>query len=189
MTLSPSFPSDLLRLLDPDDAPELHAVIEANRDHLARWLPWAAGQTLADTEAFVVRSREQLLANNGFQAALVPRGEIVGVAGFHTVDWHNRSTSIGYWLAASEQGRGTMTAAVRTLLEHAFGSWELHRVEIRAAPQNRRSRAIPERLGFREEGVIRESERVGGRYLDGVVYGLLAEEWRAARNTASAVVH
>ena len=50
-------------------------------------------------------------------------------------------------------------------------------MEIRAATDNRRSRAIPERLGFREEGVEREVERIGTRYNDLVVYGLLAPEW------------
>jgi ribosomal-protein-serine acetyltransferase len=54
-------------------------------------------------------------------------------------------------------------------------------VEVRAAPENRRSRAIPERLGFREEGQLREAERVKGRYLDSVVYGMLASERTSSR--------
>ena len=70
-----------------------------------------------------------------------------------------------------------MTAVVSALLDHAFYEWELHRVEIHCAPENARSRAIPERLGFREEARLREAELVGGSYLDSVVYGLLEEEW------------
>ena len=69
-----------------------------------------------------------------------------------------------------------MTRAVRALVEHALLEWRLNRVEIRAAPENRRSRAIPERLGFLEEGVLREAEKVGDRYLDAVVYGMLASD-------------
>jgi ribosomal-protein-serine acetyltransferase len=166
-----------LRPVRAADAAELYALVEANRSYLAQWLPWAAGQTLAATEAFLAESEAQQARNDGFQAALVPAGEIVGIAGYHSVDWTNRNTSIGYWLAEDAQGRGLMTAAVRALIDHAFGPWELHRVEIHAAPGNRRSRAIAERLGFSEEGLLREAERVGGRYLDGVVYGLLVWEW------------
>lgn len=163
-----------LRLLEERDAHELYAVIEANRDHLARWMPWAAGQTLQDTLTFIRRTRKQLASNDGFQTAVIEGGRIVGVIGFHGVSWQNRSTGVGYWLAASAQGRGTMTHAVRTLVGHAFGTWRLHRVEIRAAVENTRSRAIPERLGFTQEGVARGAERIGGRYLDLAVYAVLA---------------
>lgn len=169
---------DLLgvRPLRAADAPELHALVEANRDYLARWLPWAADQDLAATEEYLAGAEAQLARNDGFQAAIAPEGSIIGVAGFHSIDWTNRNTSIGYWLAEDAQGRGRMTTTVRALVDHAFGEWHLHRVEIHCAPANHRSRAIPERLGFREEATLRETERVGGRYLDGVVYGLLEGE-------------
>jgi ribosomal-protein-serine acetyltransferase len=166
-----------LRLLEDSDAPELQSVVEANRGYLARWLPWAAAQTLEESEAFIRRTREQVLRNDGFQLAIVGDGGIEGVVGFHSVDWGNRSTMIGYWLAESAQRRGTMTAAVRNLTEHAFTVWELNRVEIQAAAGNERSRAIPERLGFREEGTLRQAERVGDRFLDSVVYSMLAADW------------
>jgi ribosomal-protein-serine acetyltransferase len=161
------------------DAEVLYALIAANREHLARWLPWAADQDLAATERFIAEAEAQLARNDGFQAVIAPEGEILGVAGFHSVDWTNRNTSIGYWLAEDAQGRGTMTAVVRALVDHAFTEWKLHRIEIHCAPANRRSRAIPERLGFREEAVLREAELVGGRWLDSVVYGLLAGEGSA----------
>jgi ribosomal-protein-serine acetyltransferase len=166
-----------LRLLEENDADELYRLVEANRAYLAPWLPWAAEQTREETAEFIRMTRRQQATNDGFQAALSLEGEIVGVAGFHSVNWAHRSTSIGYWLSEEHQGRGLMTRAVQALVDHAFGEWDLHRVEIRAAMQNRRSRAIPERLGFREEGVVREAERVGERYHDLAVYGLLAQEW------------
>jgi ribosomal-protein-serine acetyltransferase len=74
-----------------------------------------------------------------------------------------------------------MTAAVRTLVDHALSTWRLNRVEIRAAVENRRSRAIPVRLGFRQEGTLREVEKVGDRYLDCVLYSMLAADWPAKK--------
>jgi ribosomal-protein-serine acetyltransferase len=172
-----------LRLLQKSDARELHAVVEANRDHLARWMPWAAAQTLEDTLAFVQRTREQLANNDGFQAVLIENGCIAGVVGFHGVSWEQRSSSIGYWLAESSQGHGTMTRAVRTLVDHAFGTWRLDRLEIRAAVENARSRAIPKRLGFTQESVALNAERIGDRCLDQVIYALSASAW-AERSAA-----
>jgi ribosomal-protein-serine acetyltransferase len=168
-----------LRLLEEADADELYRVIEAERTYLSRWLPWAAGQTKSGTLAFIQSTRRQLADNNGFQAALVCRDSIAGMAGFHGVSWDDRSTSIGYWLSESRQGQGTMTHAVRALTGHAFSDLELHRVEIRTAPDNQRSRAIPERLGFTLEGTLRQAERLGDRYLDSCVYSMLADEWPA----------
>ena len=74
-----------------------------------------------------------------------------------------------------------MTRAVAALLRHGFRDLKLNRIEIRAGVRNRRSRAIPERLGFRREGTLRQAERLAERTVDHAVYGLLAEEWRASR--------
>jgi ribosomal-protein-serine acetyltransferase len=72
-----------------------------------------------------------------------------------------------------------MTAAVTALLRHGFRTLRLNRIEIRAGVRNRRSRAIPERLGFRHEGTLRQAERLAERFVDHAVYALLASEWPA----------
>lgn len=166
-----------LRLLDESDTNELHSLIEVNRAYLARWMPWAQEQSREDTLSFLRGTRLQLAANNGFQMALSEHDRIVGVAGFHRVDWSDRSASIGYWLAQAQQGRGMMSSAVRALLDYAFGTWRLTHVEIRADVENRRSRAIPERLGFSYQGVLERAELVGERCVHHAVYAMLAGDW------------
>jgi ribosomal-protein-serine acetyltransferase len=168
-----------LRLYEEADAEELYDVVVANRAHLARWMPWAAEQTLEDSREFIRTSRRQLAENQGFQLAITVEGQIVGGLGFHRLDWQSRSTSIGYWIAEAAQGHGTVTEAVRALVNHAFGTCKLNRVEIRAGVENLRSRAIPERLGFVEKGVLRRAELVGDRFIDHVVYAMLAQDWPA----------
>ena len=166
-----------LRLFEESDAEELYALVDSNRPYLERWLPWVANTRDAEPVLdFIRRGRKQLADNDGFQAAIVEGAEIIGVIGFHSIDWANRSTGVGYWLAEDRQGRGTMTEAVQALVGHAFEVWKLNRIEIRVAVGNARSRAIPERLGFREEGVLRQAERIGERLEDSVVYAMLAED-------------
>lgn len=168
-----------LRCLEEGDVAKLHAVVVANREHLARWMPWAREQTEQQTLEFIRATRGQVDRNEGFQTAIVDElDRIVGVIGFHGVLRKDLSAELGYWLAADTQGRGVMTAAASTLVDHAFSALELNRVEIRVAVGNARSRAIPERLGFKPEGILREAERVGDRYHDLVVYAMLARDWR-----------
>jgi ribosomal-protein-serine acetyltransferase len=177
----PIAPGAVLRPFEPSDAGELTEAIAANREHLARWLPWAQSHGFEDSVEYLARKEAQIAANDGFEGAIVLDGRIVGAAGFHGVDWINRSTSIGYWLAADAVGRGLMSGAVRALLDHAFGVWELHRVIIEVVTDNARSRAIPERLGFREEALLRQAKLIGGRYEDAVLYAMLASDWPPGR--------
>ena len=169
-----------LRLFEESDAEEMYALVDRNRAHLEPWMPWVPlVHSPADQLEFIRATRRQIADNDGFQVAIVTAGgALAGTVGFHRVSWLNRATSIGYWLAADQQGRGTMTQAVGALVDHAFGAWGLHRIEIGAAVDNARSRAIPVRLGFREEGVRRAAERHRDRYLDLVVYGLLSTDPR-----------
>jgi ribosomal-protein-serine acetyltransferase len=168
-----------LRLPEEADATELYATIEANRARLARWMPWAEDQDLAGTLDFIRATRRQLGENNGLQTLITLDGRIAGMIGVHGIDWQHRSTSLGFWLADWAEGRGAVTAAARAYTEYAFGTWRLERMEQRAATDNVRSRAVAERLGFSEEGVLRHVWRVGDRFEDHVVYAVLADDWRS----------
>jgi ribosomal-protein-serine acetyltransferase len=174
-------PPPELRPLAPSDAAELYALVDSNRTRLSRWMPWAAGQTLDGTAQFILQTIDQERARDGFQRAVIVDGAIAGVAGFHRLDRENLSTSIGYWLGAEYEGRGLMTDAVRALLDHAFDVWGMHRVELRVAPDNARSLALAARLGFREEGLLREAERFGDEHRDLLMHSLLVTERQRSR--------
>jgi ribosomal-protein-serine acetyltransferase len=168
-----------LRRFEPRDVDEFYALVERNRDYLSRWMPWAPRETRADAKEFIAATVRQADANDGLHTAITVGGAIVGCVGVHGISWLNASTSVGYWLAEGQQGRGIMTRAVSAYLEHAFQTWHLHRFELRAAIDNSRSRAVAERLDFRLEGVLRDAERIGERSHDLAVYSILAPEWRA----------
>ena len=175
--------------LDLDDAADLFALTDANRAHLRTWLPWLDGvRRLEDTRAFIRTAEMQASRNDGAQFAVRVDGAIAGVIGHHRIDWRNRHTSLGYWLGAAYQGRGLVTAACRSLVAHAFDAARLNRVEIRCAVGNRRSCAIPRRLGFRQEGVLREAEWLYDHFVDHVIFGMLASDWRRAGGTRGAAV-
>ncbi len=167
-----------IKSFDTSDAQRLFDLIESCRSYLREWLPWLdTTQSVEDVNLFIESTIQQLTANNGFQGGIWEGARILGVIGFHRVDWLNRSTTIGYWLGREFQGRGVMTRACQSMVRHAFSDLHLHRVEIRCAVGNLKSRAIPERLGFKVEGTIREAEWLYDHFVDHVVYGMLQQEW------------
>jgi ribosomal-protein-serine acetyltransferase len=168
-----------LRLLEMYHAGELFDLTDRNRHYLRQWLPWLdSTQTVDDTRNFIKDTLQQFADNEGFQAGIWYKGALAGVVGHHKIDWFNRQVEIGYWLGAEFQGKGLMTSACRALVDHAFKELRLNRVQIRCAVANTRSCAIPERLGFTREGVIAQGEWLYDHYVDLVVYGMLASEWK-----------
>lgn len=176
-----------LRLLEPQHAEEIYAVADANREHIGQWMPWVAvTRSAADSRAYAERALRDFAERRQMHMAMVYRGRIVGGTGW--VDWKDYSTSgmnvtgatadIGYWVAADLQGRGIVTRSVRAMIDLAFREYQMHRLTIRAEPQNRRSCAVALRLGFRHEGTLRHVCRWNDRWIDHNLYALLAEEWR-----------
>jgi ribosomal-protein-serine acetyltransferase len=100
-----------------------------------------------------------------------------GVCGFHPIDEGNKIGGIGYWLSKFFLGKGIMTMSVKSIVKIGFQVYGLNRIEITCATGNIKSQAIPERLGFKFEGVLRGREYLGGKYLDHAMYSLLEAEF------------
>jgi ribosomal-protein-serine acetyltransferase len=177
MFSKPIAPNAELRPVEVRHCDEIFAVIDRNRPHIRRWMGWVdATKSVDDVKRWHATVLEQVAKNNGFHAAIWWRDNLVGMIGFHAFDWVNKKTSIGYWLDQNAQGHGLMTAATRAMTLHALADLKLHRVEIRCAPENHKSRAIPKRLGFTEEGRLREVEWLYDHFGDLVCYSLLENE-------------
>lgn len=160
----------------PHFAEELFALTDRNRAFLREWLPWLDHtKTADDTRAFLT---DQLLAfarGESLHLTIFHEGVIAGVAGFNAVDRTNKIGYIGYWLGREFTGRGIMTEVVRDLVAIGRDYYGLQKIDIRCATENRRSRAIPERLGFAHEGTLRRAENVYGNWFDHEVYAMLLE--------------
>lgn len=167
-----------LHLLQIQDSVSLFQLVQENREHFRQWLPWI-DNIISPIQYHGIISGwlKQYYDNNGFQLGIKHRHQIIGVIGLHSIDWYNKQTSIGYYLSEGYEGKGIMTKCVQTLLDYIFNYLKLHRVEIRCGIQNEKSRAIPKRLGFKEEGIIRDGEYLYNHYHDLVVYGILSHEW------------
>jgi [ribosomal protein S5]-alanine N-acetyltransferase len=107
---------------------------------------------------------------------------LIGSAGVFYVDGKLRSCELGYDLDPAYWRRGLMLEALACILDFVFGELGMNRVQALAMPHNRASRGLLERLGFTQEGVMREhslDER--GELVADVLYSLLAREWQGSR--------
>lgn len=168
-----------MRLVSDGDAEELCALVLENFGHLKQWMQWAVdGYSIGHTRSFIETSVRQYAKGVSMNLLIFLSGKIVGGSGLNFIDRVNNGTEIGYWLDQGHLGNGIVTKCCGALIRHAFVNLDMHRVVIRCASGNGKSRAIPERLGFSEEGTLRECEWLHGRYVDLVVYSLLRSEWK-----------
>ncbi|MGV2620573.1 UNVERIFIED_CONTAM: GNAT family protein [Halobacillus marinus] len=167
-----------LKLIGFEDAEELYELSDRSREHIRTWLPWVDyTKSPEDTRKYIQGCLESYADNNGLTVCLLESGKIAGILGFHEYDWGNKKASVGYWMGTDFKGRGLLTRACRALFNYAFKELGLNRIEIRAAEGNIKSRAVPERLGFVQEGIIRDAALLYGNYTNHVVYGMLSKDW------------
>ena len=105
-------------------------------------------------------------------------GALIGFLRLHSFREQDKDASIAIGLLDETRlGQGIGTAAMRLILRHAFDTLPLHRVSLRALAYNDRAIAAYRKLGFTEEGRLRESCRVGDVWHDDIQMGLLAREF------------
>ncbi|SDN18974.1 GNAT family N-acetyltransferase [Alkalicoccus daliensis] len=175
-----SVDSDIsMKLLQERHTQELYRLTDSSRDSLREWLPWVDFINSAeDSGKFIQQALQQLAENNGFQAGIWFEDKLAGVIGMHYINWANKETSLGYWLGKDFEGKGIMTKSCKAIVDHCFNELHLNRIEIRAAVQNYKSNAVPERLHFQKEGTVRQAEWLYDYFADHNVYGLIKEDWK-----------
>jgi ribosomal-protein-alanine N-acetyltransferase len=86
------------------------------------------------------------------------------------------SAYAGYWVDARVAGRGVMPTALALAVDHAFGPGGLHRIEVNIRPENKPSRRVVEKLGFREEAFHPRYMHIDGAWRDHIGYALTSED-------------
>ena len=170
-----------LSALGPEHVDQLQEVIPRNKAHLAASMPWAHTEPLSreDRIDLLRQMRGNFDLSLDFVLGIFEQStnRYIGGTGIHP-RVGPQALEIGYWIAADRQGNGLVTETVTALVSVAFETMGARRLEIRCSPQNSRSRAIPERLGFHLDGVLREGGISGtGELEDKMIWSLLASEY------------
>lgn len=172
-----------LRSIQVEDAHELFLVIKENQHYLKKWINWVEFIVKEEDLTRIIETwHNSSVRSEGIHLGVFYQSKIIGMLDFLYIDTMNGKTELACWLSEKYQGRGIMSIATQALVDYSFRELGLHRVEIRAAVENIKSRAIPERLGFVKEGILRHVECLNERYHDHAVYSILEDEWLSGSN-------
>jgi len=150
----------------------INRAVCASLEHLKPWMPWAQkAPTVEESEEHCRRSVAKFILREDLTLSIYTRDgkEFVGSTGLHRANWEVPSFHIGYWVVAAFEGRGFITEAVNALTRYAFGVLRARRVEIRCDVENVRSLVVMKRLGFVQEGVLRNEGVMGSAVRDTIV--------------------
>ena len=169
----------LLSPVDPSDAAELWQAIDGSRWHLERWLPWVPfNNTLEASQRFAEACAMDWDAGRALRFCIREKSSahLLGIVGLDSCVHLHRSCELGYWLRHDATGRGVMTQAAKACIDFAFERVGMHRIRCAAATDNFASLRVISRLGFRFEGISRQAEWVGSRWLDHAVFARLSSD-------------
>jgi len=145
----------ILRQYVAEDAAEMSRVTLASKEQLAPFMPWARAEPLPPEERAELLNTFMVEFDEGrdFTMGVFLRetGAYIGGTGFLT-HLDKGVLAIGYWIAPDQQGHGYATEAVIALTQVALGLAGAERVEIHHAPDNVKSRAVPQRCGYSYDG-------------------------------------
>ncbi len=155
-----------LKIKKLSEAPELFALVDKNRSHLGRWLPWVdETKTAQDTESYIKGSLEGLELDIKCDFGFYFDDILVGCGGFNKIDMKNKSGEIGYWISRDRQGKGIVSKSVEAIIEFGKSEFGLNRIVIKVDARNDRSSRIPESLGFQREESKQRENTEGKKYI------------------------
>jgi ribosomal-protein-alanine N-acetyltransferase len=171
--------------LRPPAADDAEALFELGSDpEVVRFFSWGPYRERAEAEAFIERVR----AERPHEFMIVDSDDRpIGVTGLSELSERDRRAVVGTWLGREHWGTGANRESKELILHFAFRMLDLQRVTAHAHPDNARSLAALERLGFTHEGVLRHWHLHRGDPRDVAILRLLREEWEAGPLAAASV--
>ena len=168
----------ILRFVSEADLPAVYEIF--SHPEVMRYWSYPPWIDRSQAEQWLSRVREGYRTQTAFQLGIERRADhiLVGTCTLFQFEAASRRAEIGYALGRPYWGSGYMHMALKALLQYAFQTLDLNRLEADIDPRNGASAKTLERLGFQKEGHLRERWIVNDEVSDTALYGLLRREWQ-----------
>ncbi|MGH9347200.1 MAG: GNAT family N-acetyltransferase [Vicinamibacterales bacterium] len=177
-----------LRELEAADAPALFAMLTTAE--VARFIS-PPPTTIEGFERFIYWSQRQRTIGQYVCLGVVP-GDVAQAIGLFQVRCLEPSFATAEWgfaIGSAFWGTGAFIEGARLMVDFAFDSIGVHRLEARAAVQNGRGNGALRKIGAVQEGVLRRSFLRNGHHLDQALWSILGSDWRQAKAVWGPKVH
>lgn len=172
----------MMRSLQLSDAAKHFQAVNSSRSHLRKWLSWVDVTTKEEhTLQYIQKIEQQHHNHETIVLGIFFDSELIGEIGMYEWSHSLKLGKIGYWISHEFEGHGIMYKCFSRFIEFLFEKIGLNKLEIRYVPRNKRSARLPDLMGFKREGVLRQSFLLHGQLEDLIVSGLLRNEWQAMR--------
>lgn len=175
-------PRFLLRELEPRDARALYTILST--EEVMRY--YGSDPLLAVYEAknVIAYFKDQFQQGKAIRWAICDRltNELVGTIGFHNWTPQYYRAEIGFEVAPDHWRQGVAYEAAMAVIQYGFEEFNFHRISALVAPNNEGSNRLVQKLGFTEEGLMRDYAYSHGRFMDLTMYRLLKQEWIGREN-------
>lgn len=173
----------LLRKPGKEDAADMFEY--SSDEQVTGFLTWGPSKSLEDTKTFLEGVSRKIEMGELFDWGLILKktGKFIGTCGFVSLDFNNRSGEIGYILSKKHWNRGIMTEALNRVIRYGFESLGLKRIEAKCDKENISSERVLEKVGMKNEGLLRKAQYSKNRYRDLKIYSLLSDEFEKRRDS------
>lgn len=175
VVLRPFRDEDLSALLEALLDPEARILTGSVHDEEQARAPMTAEDETSAREWF--RTRNQQGDRLDLEVVDKPTGHCVGEVVLNQWDPGNESCNFRIFIGPRGRDRGLGTEATRLIVGYGFEHLGLHRISLEVYSFNPRARRAYEKAGFRPEGVLRQSLRYNGEWIDATIMSILAPEW------------
>lgn len=168
-----------LELITKEHAHPIFELANTDRDYLKQWLSWVDNMhSVKFIENFIDGSISRNQNNTEFAFVIKKDKRVIGRIGVYKIDQQNKIGEIGYWIGQQFQGQGIVQKATKRVMDFCWKELQLNRLEIKCASQNVKSQYIPSKLGFEQEGILKEAELLYGVFHDLVIFAMIKNKNR-----------
>lgn len=179
MQVTETLNSVSLEPLDTGHTAALWHCISEHKLHLQQWIDWVGHcRSESDVAAYIQQTQDEAYRQEGLTMVVRFGASFAGIVSLQHWNRDLNIAELGFWIAASEQGKGLMQQAIRQLLSFGFKELRLQKIEAACAATNTRALRLLQYIGFSVEGVLRRAILSKGLLTDKVILGLLKEEYR-----------